>query len=1192
MKINITVYKEVKNCSINKKGKIIMIQLTNIQSQTLLEVFEQLHLSKELIEKMEDYIDGKVGEEVLDQLPFQDLRRVYQSPSATLFLTLSRNGFLIEAKRYFNILFAIGGPSCSKILPDEMLTINRDKKLEIPMDKIVAVYAYENGQKQTFERRLKEFGEVLGKQIKWIEKALLYKNGQSENGKLILYTLYFFLKYSNHDLGILEKESEIGIIKLLDKKKIESLLSKEDQELMQEYEECMCRQVNDMLNQGLLSEEIQKIAEGLHQKDLSEETEKLVKRHTVVFQVVKQATGLAFVNFALSNCLKNFVSLSLKINRTAALNGMEAADIRQDLKMRGGNFDEIFGINTEKYIRWAAEKSYKKILQTQFLRNREIYISCCDTMPASVSNQMLDIIKEQDFLYYLEKKKQNQDAEQEKIIKAFIRNSPVADTIDQYLRREVEIEQLYLCEDQMNTMNYNWSLMYQYCHDFGEDEFYRRSIVLIAIAKVGYFFRNKMYHNTEEETKRIFAVLEQERMDLIHQIRTFVMIGDVIGMEETKEKYIHTAKQIFARYLSKQRETMLTAFQETDVFGRQFALKLFAEQAQENKAAILAYSRDSSKLVREVLLKILYQQTDWEEEVKQFLKSKKAVEREIAIRVLARWDRKKYQSDLEQALEKEKNHKIQILLSNILQVEQKGEEVEKVLTQEDLVRELHRGGRSRTLAWAYQTPFSVVHKKSGEEAPKEYLQAIFLCYSSMQPCGIHANAAFLAEGLHTAEFAVYVNELFDKWIDTGAEAKKRWVLFAASIHGGMAIIKKLQHQIQEWSQYARGAIAANAVQALALNPDPQALLIVDGIARKFKFKQVKSAAGKALDFAAAQLGLEREELEDRIVPDLGFDEHMERKFDYGERTFTVTVTTMLEMEVFDENGKKLKNLPAPGKKDDAEKAAAAYEEFKQMKKQMKTTISSQKTRLEWALFTERVWSVEAWEALFVKNPLMHPFAIGLIWGIYRNGTLVQSFRYMEDGTFNTEEEEEFVLPEDGKIGLVHPIELSEESRITWKEQLEDYEIVQPIVQLEREIFYPTEEEKELRSLERFGGCMVNDLSLGGKLQALGWYRGEILDAGGFYTFYREDTKIGYGVELHFSGSFVGSGSMGDVTIYDARFYKIGGIERGSYSYNKVERGKGILLSEIPKRYFSEIVLQIAMATASSKDRDEEWRRKV
>ena len=251
---------------------------------------------------------------------------------------------------------------------------------------------------------------------------------------------------------------------------------------------------------------------------------------------------------------------------------------------------------------------------------------------------------------------------------------------------------------------------------------------------------------------------------------------------------------------------------------------------------------------------------------------------------------------------------------------------------------------------------------------------------------------------------------------------------------------------------ARGAIAAEAVKALALNPSPRALLLVDSIARKFKFRQIKNAAGDALEFAAAELGITREELSDRIVPNLGFDETMQQIFDYGERTFKVMLTPALDLEVYDQSGKKLKNLPAPGKKDDETKSAAAYDAFKQLKKQLKTTVSSQKARLEYALSAKREWGVEAWTNLFVKNPLMHQFAIGLIWGIYEGERLVQSFRYMEDGSFNTQDEEEYTLPDGARISLVHPIELTDEEKAAWREQLSDYEITQPIDQIDRAVY--------------------------------------------------------------------------------------------------------------------------------------------
>ncbi len=251
-----------------------------------------------------------------------------------------------------------------------------------------------------------------------------------------------------------------------------------------------------------------------------------------------------------------------------------------------------------------------------------------------------------------------------------------------------------------------------------------------------------------------------------------------------------------------------------------------------------------------------------------------------------------------------------------------------------------------------------------------------------------------------------------------------------------------------------------------------------------------------------------------------------------------------------------------------------------------------------ALSTERLWTVSAWQELFVRNPIMHQFAIGLIWGIYEEHKLVRSFRYMEDGSFNTEDEEEYTLPESlpaqGQIGLVHPIELTKESLETWKQQLEDYEITQPIEQLNRAVYYLTQEEQEGKSLERFGGMIINDLSLGGKLTTMGWYRGSVQDGGGFDTYYREDATLGLGAELHFSGSFVGSGSMGgeEITVYDVRFYKAGTIERGSYCYDEAKGEKQLPLKDIPQRYFSEIVWQLTKATASSKERDEDWKAEM
>ena len=214
---------------------------------------------------------------------------------------------------------------------------------------------------------------------------------------------------------------------------------------------------------------------------------------------------------------------------------------------------------------------------------------------------------------------------------------------------------------------------------------------------------------------------------------------------------------------------------------------------------------------------------------------------------------------------------------------------------------------------------------------------------------------------------------------------------------------------------------------------------------------------------------------------------------------------------------------------------------------------------------------------------MRQFAIGLIWGVYEDKNLLKTFRYMEDGTFNTVDEEEYILPEDALVGLVHPVELSEDILSAWKEQMSDYEIVQPIEQLERPVFRVTEEEKDAKELTRFGGVVVNSLSLSGKLLNMGWYKGEVLDGGSFYTYYRYDGDKN--AELVFSGDYISCFDE-DVDIYEVRFERTftDKVSVDETVTGESQRLMPCKLGEVDPRYFSETVLQLTKATASSKEK--------
>lgn len=1164
-----------------------MMRPQDDRDQRITEFLEEdIGLTQQELETAQGYLAGETGDEALEQFTYRDLTGASGAKVEKLFQSMLKRGRKEEAEKLFNVLFAVGQATCYPIISWDFFKLQ--KYTEVEAYKIAAIHGCKAMKRWHFYvydiRQTAKLAEENPEQLK---KAFLCLKTSESQGRQLLLAAYFVWKYKEFSEEDKEK------------------LPTEDADLLRQYEDLVIDRLKEVLPRTR-HPHFQEIIDAVNSCQVTKEVLQLAGQYTVSWDKdLEEPLGFAYLNFQLSEKLLGIVKVCLVMYLKQTLDCFERAslDWRTNIRNRGGDYDEIFGIDPADYIRWAAEKGCKPILIRQLEKNEKCYLNVRSQIDVEQSSRMLMVIKEYKPSLYQQIVKEHENgnyAERDKIINMMVHETPHASVIKGYLRGENPVSDIYPYEDEF-VQKYNgggWrerDLLNKYLKCFQDEVFCRRCQTFMLIKGSFYFLRDDMYEKnsmSKQRTQDLFAVFEQEQLDIRHQLEGASRLYDSLHhySKAWQQLFMEGITEYFQEYLKNRREETLAAFSGADAFGRFFALHVMRENADENKQEILSYSQDSSKMVKEELLDILYAQRGWEDEMKTLLVSKKAAERELAIRVLSHWqgDKSDYNDLFIQAMVSEKNAKVKSLLGTVLQIEEESTSGAKTLTQEDLVKELHKGGKKRSLAWAYETPFPTVHRTNGEAAGEEYLQAILLCYASAEGCGVSKNAAILAQDLNQAEFALYVNELFDKWMTAGAEAKKRWVLYAASIHGGADIITKLQHQIQEWPQNARGAIASEAVKALALNPLPQALLIVDSISRKFKFKQVKAAAGEALEFAASQLGITKEELADRIVPNLGFDENMERSFDYGARRFKVTITTALEIEVYDETGKKLKNLPAPGKKDDEAKAAAAYEEFKLMKKQMKTTVTSQRGRLEFALSTEREWSVEAWKQLFVKNPIMHQFAIGLIWGVYEDKKLIQSFRYMEDGSFNTEEEDEYELPDQGQIGLVHPIELSKESKAAWKQQLEDYEITQPIEQLDRTVYTMTEEESEMQSLERFGGCILNELSLAGKLTGFGWYRGSVQDAGGFNTYYREDAELGLGVELHFSGSFVGYIGE-DITVYDARFYKAGTIERGSYVYDEADKNKAYYLKDIPKRYFSEIVWQLAKATASSEERDENWK---
>jgi len=603
-----------------------------------------------------------------------------------------------------------------------------------------------------------------------------------------------------------------------------------------------------------------------------------------------------------------------------------------------------------------------------------------------------------------------------------------------------------------------------------------------------------------------------------------------------------------------------------DIDGRTFLLDaLYTSHPDYSAEPLLGCLSDSSKKVRQLAVSFLMPRRELLETVRPLLGAKKKAVRECAEQLM-------------------------------LAYEGPGESAEGGDSGDmDLLAFCTRylpGSAKASIRWAFPDGPPAVRRRDSEEAADE---KVVLCYLALvltsKAMELTPAIQRIREGLSPADLRAVALQAFGQWTAAGAPAKQKAALLLLGLSAFNEDILMLQKQIDDWSLHSRGAIASDAVRAMALGGSDLALMTVDTMSRKAKNKQVRRAGQEAFSAAAAALGTTPEALGDRIIPNLGFDERGEKVIDYGTRRFTALLSPSLTIELQDGSGKTIKSLPKPGAKDDAIKAEAAKADFAAMKKSLKAVVSTQSARLEQALATGRCWDKGAWEKLFVRNPIMHSFAIGLVWGVYKDGKLADTFRYMEDGTFTTVDEEACILPEGSAlIGLVHPLDLEREALDAWREQLSDYEITQPILQLDRPIYLLEPQEKDAATLDRFGGRKLLGITLLGKLQKSGWYKGSVQDAGCFCTFYREIESVG--VQLSFSGMYVSPQPDEVVTVGQAVFYRSGTVARGSYVYVDVKKENCIPLGEIPARLLSETVYDLTLATASSTETDANWKKEL
>jgi hypothetical protein len=309
------------------------------------------------------------------------------------------------------------------------------------------------------------------------------------------------------------------------------------------------------------------------------------------------------------------------------------------------------------------------------------------------------------------------------------------------------------------------------------------------------------------------------------------------------------------------------------------------------------------------------------------------------------------------------------------------------------------GGIIKALAWAEPDGWVVVHERdSGKPADIAAVRYYVYQYISPWQMASPEHTKDIAAGLNAEDLHTLADQIYSYWIAAGATPKLRGAMQLYATHADDEAVLTLHKQIVQWAEHGRGALAVDGVKAMVLSGRDIVLRQLSALVHKFKTKQVGRAATEAFALAAEIMGLTADQLADNVVS-------MQPLSEYNKR-------------------------------------------------ELKAALSMQAARLEDVLASGRLWTIKAWKDLFIDKPIMQSFAIGLIWGFYRDAKLVKAFRYMADGSINTQADASISFADyvDANIGLIHPLELTADEIAAWTAQLEDYEIAQPILQLARPVF--------------------------------------------------------------------------------------------------------------------------------------------
>jgi len=350
----------------------------------------------------------------------------------------------------------------------------------------------------------------------------------------------------------------------------------------------------------------------------------------------------------------------------------------------------------------------------------------------------------------------------------------------------------------------------------------------------------------------------------------------------------------------------------------------------------------------------------------------------------------------------------------------------------------------------------------------------------------------------------------------------------------------------------------DAIHVYTMLPEKIGVPRLTNLKGKAKSKRILGRIDKAIAAIGKKSGKSKSEIEETVVPEMGINKDSKFIFKIGDVKCVFEIENHQKQRVYYllKDGKEQKTIPKHIKDNNPNELT----DFKRKIKNIKTSISGQKKRIEDFYLINRTIPYSSFKKNYLNNNLIKIISKDLIWNFQKkdlNVNLIFSNDSFVDVSGKTYSDE----LKGTKVSLWHPIGSESDYIFKWRTYILENEITQGFKQAFREIYVITDAELSTENYSnRFASHILNKDQVAALCKARGWSPSGLTNHGKvFLKIPESDYKAEYwtgDVDLGERSRLYGSAH---ITTDQVRFYK------------KKEQLK---LSEIPEIIFSEVMRDV------------------